>query len=160
MVVTGKNLKLYYWDKSKKYVSGPCNLKEIESNKLGFNLLPGQTIYSLKYSGPAINMLLVFGVEIIEVSEEGVLFQNENKETFYPWEREFTNFRGETEKVHLIISPCEYLYEEPTDIEKLIIGDEDCWEGLWHRHGGWRKAKSIYEDNLKYFQLLGQQKLF
>ena len=39
MVVTGKNLKLYYWDKSKKYVSGACNLKEIESNKLGFNLL-------------------------------------------------------------------------------------------------------------------------
>lgn len=149
-----KNLKLKFYDHKNHWHL------EIKEKLLAYNLEIGQEIYRIRYSDSAANYYLKHYVKILEIDEKGIKFKNwHGEEFFYTWERDYTNIFGEIERVHIVIEPCETLYEEPADIEKLICGEIQHEEGIWYKHGGWRTG-SKYEKNLKNFILTGQQKMF
>lgn len=152
MVIHGENLQFKY-----RGEGGWVAVAEVKTGKLGFRLQQGQKLYCITYSGYARNMLLRFYVEVKEVGERGIMFIDwSGVEDLYPWKRDFTNYKGETEEVYLVVEPCEYLFEKPKDIEKILSGEGN---GIWYKHGGWR-ASSELEENLSSFIFLGQQKLF
>lgn len=159
MIISGENLRLTYYNSKMGFIGLVMDVKDKERT-LAFDLQPGQKINSITYSDCGVNKLLNYHVKIKAVNEEGVRFEDwDGKEKFYKWEITVSNSYGKIEKLHLIIEPCEHLYEEPRDLQELLDGRIQHDEGIWYKHGG-RRTTSKYEENLQYFTLLGQQKLF
>ena len=151
-IITGENLSLRFYD----HKDG--SFANIKARKLVYNLQPGQEIYNITYSGSAVNKFLKYNIKILDVTEEGVSFRDWDEE-FYPWEMDHTNWCGETGKVHIVIEPCEALYQKPESIKTLINGEIQHEKKIWYRHGGWR-GWSKYEKNLENFILLEQLSMF
>jgi hypothetical protein len=148
MIISGKNLKLYCSNGNSTFDVLP----EIEKAEYGYELQPGQKIYSIKYSGHYISHL---SHTIREVSEISIITDDGIE---YPWKMA---------NMDLEVEPCENLYEKNKlrDILSGKIPNEtshsnmNFGKGIWYKHGGWRRGSS-YEGNLKNFVKLGQSELF
>lgn len=171
MFITGKNLRLYYW-LSTRTGYGPANIPEIEKEEYGYELQPGQNIYTIRYEN--VNREVYFYCKILDVNEEGILISSIIPETinkFVPWVKKFPiPFpNGEVKECDLYIEPCEQLFEK-NKLNDILTGNIDAetikdnkiidqmGRGIWHKHGG-RRTISAYEENLKNFSKNGQQLL-
>ncbi|MDO6355130.1 hypothetical protein Q3V94_13620 [Caloramator sp. CAR-1] len=146
MIIKGDNLKLYYRDNRGLGIS--INMTEIEKEEYGYDLTPGQFIYSLIYD----NNELYYRCVIKDVSEEGITIEKAlllNEERFLPWTKEVNG-----NLLILKCRPCEILFEK-MKLKEAIARYEDK---IWYEHGGWRKT-SEFAKNLKNFVQLGQLKL-
>lgn len=171
MIISGKNLRLYYWMYTKSG-GGPANLPEIEKEEYGYELLPGKILCALRYD--MTNLECYFRCKVLDANDEGLLiasFIPERQQIFVPWVKVFPvpAPKGPLIKCDLYIEPCECLYEKNKleDILKGKIDDETVvngkiitrdGHGIWHMHGGQRTV-SRYEENLRNFISLGQQSL-
>lgn len=167
MIITGEKLRLYYhgYYKSNGYL---INLKEIENEQYGYNLIPGQKLFAIRYE--KTNLECYFRCKVLNINDEGLLISTAYPETnvFLPWEKDFPvpAYSKTLTKCNLYIEPCECLFEKNklVDILKGNIDKEDynsnkysvnLGRGIWYKHGGWRTI-SEYEENLNHFVKLGQ----
>jgi hypothetical protein len=159
MLISGKNLKLYFNNGYEQLE----NLPEIEKCEYGYNLHPGQKIYSLSYSSSSTSrgVIRTFNCEIVEVDEVSVKITNhESKEKpiEFAW-----SMGGRI----LEVTPCEHLYQK-NKLKDILAGNiaretfhpmMDFGKGIWYKHGGCRTG-SKYEENLQHFIKLGQATMF
>ncbi len=171
MFVTGKNLRLYYWQNKN---SGGCivNIPEIEKEEYGYEVQPGQTLFAIRYD--KTNLESYFRCKVLDVNDEGILISSfipERTKILVPWIKEFPVPASSSKKVmcDLYIEPCEHLFEKNrlVDILKGNIKSEtyrnnrliaEDGKGIWYKHGGWRSV-SMHEENLKWFSKNGQLEL-
>jgi hypothetical protein len=159
MIISGDNLKLYH------SCGNGCidNLKEIEKAEYGYDLQPGQKIYSLSYTSSPTSrgVIRTFGCAVEEVDEVSVKIAN-RESPGCPIE-----FAWEMGGRKLEVTPCEHLYEK-NRLKDILAGNIaretfhpmlDFGKGIWYKHGGWRTG-SKYEENLQYFVKLGQATMF
>lgn len=161
MLISGDRLRLYYWDRSGKGYPRLCNLKEIEKEEYGYNLIPEQKVHAIRYEGT--NWELYFDVVVKDINNNGILIETKGREVFCLWEKEFPKY-DKNIICKLYVEPCEILYEE-NKLQDILSGNittetvrksgDDIQKGIWYKHGGWRK-RSSYEKNLKNFVKLGQ----
>lgn len=162
MLISGKNLRLYYRIYTKSG-SGLANIPEIEKEDYGYELLPGQKVYSIRYDGNLVNKEIYIHPTIVSIDENGIGIKddllNKNAKKL-PWSKYGCN---------LYVEPCECLYEKNI-LENILKGNiknetvrngkiiTEDGIGIWYKHGGWRTT-SEYKDNLKNFIRLGQQSI-
>jgi hypothetical protein len=159
MLISGKNLKLYFNNGYEQLE----NLPEIEKAEYGYDLQPGQKIYSLSYTSSPTGrgVIRTFGCTIEEVDDISIKitnYESKEKPIEFAW-----SMGGRT----LEVTPCEHLYEK-NKLKDILAGNiaretfhpmMDFGKGIWHKHGGWRTG-SRYEQNLKNFVKLGQATMF